>query len=293
MNKKLLAITIGFVLSLVAQVVNAGAVPKLINYQGSLSDASGNPLPIGEYTLSFTIFESPTSTVAIWGPQVFDGATTAGHGALVPVVKGYFNVILGPVDTAARSLIGAFSSNQSERYLQITVNGGQPILPRQQILSAPFAMSSPGEVPVGGIVAYTGSVANLSPNWKVADGSQVLDAESPLNNTFLPNLNGRFLRGGAPGGFGGSDLHSHYVSLYSNSVYFPIKSLSNWANAYSMVTRANEFSTTLSSINFAAGEAGLKSSHSHSSGSVSVSGYSSSGSTLPSYYSAYYIVRIK
>ncbi len=296
MNARLLTATIGLVLSLITQTLSAGAVPKLINYQGSLSDASGNPLAIGEYTLSFTIFDSPTATAAVWGPQVFDGAAGAGHGALVPVVKGYFNVILGPVDTASRSLDSAFGPNQAERYLEITVNGGAPILPRQQILSAPYAMSAaytPGEVPVGGIVPYAGSVASLSANWKVADGSLVSDAESPLNNTYLPNLNGKFLRGGTPGFSGGSDLHNHYLSMYSSNVWIPSKSINGYTNSRSTASRANAFSPNIYSLGIDLNEADPKTSHGHVNGLVSWSGNTNSSSSLPSYYSVYYIVRIK
>src|SRR5262249_49724686 len=58
----------------------------------------------------------------------------------IPVVQGYFNVMLGPVDTTNRPLTGAFLG--ATRFLEIKVGTNNPISPRQQILSAPYALNS-------------------------------------------------------------------------------------------------------------------------------------------------------
>jgi len=111
----------------------AQSVPHLINYQGGLTDASGNPLETREYKLSFSIFDSPTGGTAVWGPQIFLN---------VPVVQGHFNVILGPTDSAdpPRNMDSAFRPENT--YLEITIDDGSPVAPRQQILSAPYALKS-------------------------------------------------------------------------------------------------------------------------------------------------------
>ena len=121
-------------------LVFAQSVPQLINYQGMLTDATGQPLATQEYNISFNIYITSTGGTAVWGPQIFDGSAGTGHGAKVPVVQGHFNVILGQVDTNNRSISEAFVSE--ETYLEITVNGGSPITPRQRILSAPYAINS-------------------------------------------------------------------------------------------------------------------------------------------------------
>lgn len=115
----------------------AQSVPALINYQGRLTDAQGDPLPTADYALTFTIHDDETVGTQVWGPQVFDGTTAAGHGVKVPVVQGWFNIMLGPVDTSGRSLTNAF--NATNRWVQIQVKD-KPITPRQRILSAPFAV---------------------------------------------------------------------------------------------------------------------------------------------------------
>jgi hypothetical protein len=130
-------------------------VPGLINYQGQVTDAAGVPLATGTYTMHFRIFSVATGGTAVWGPQSFDGTAGTGKGAQVPVVDGFFNVILGPQDTTARNLTDAFGA--ADRYLEITVGANPAILPRQRILSAPYALKA-NQVADGSIV--TASLAN-------------------------------------------------------------------------------------------------------------------------------------
>lgn len=99
----------------------AQSVPLKINYQGQLTDASGKPLPDKDRNLVFRILDSPTGGTLLW-ENTF---------AEVPVVGGHFNVALDPPS-------GVFSG--PARYLEVQVIGGERITPRQQILSAPFAI---------------------------------------------------------------------------------------------------------------------------------------------------------
>jgi hypothetical protein len=46
--------------SVFSQVLDG--VPHLISYQGRLTDADGNPVPDGEYLITFRIWSDPTST---------------------------------------------------------------------------------------------------------------------------------------------------------------------------------------------------------------------------------------
>ncbi|GEM_PF-1262746 len=114
-----------------AVTVRPQNVPTLINYQGQLSDSSGQPLATADYSLGFVIYGQESGGSAVWGPQVFPK---------VPVVQGYFNVLLGPNDAQTRSLATAFAG--ADRYIEVSVNGGSAIAPRQRIVSAPFAFRS-------------------------------------------------------------------------------------------------------------------------------------------------------
>jgi microcystin-dependent protein len=111
-----------------------------MNFQGQVLGADGSPLANGDYALTFQIFDAAEGGTLIWGPQALDGAGGVGHGPKIPVVQGYFNVMLGPLDTASRPLTGAFAG--ATRFLEIKVGTNNPISPRQQILSAPYALTA-------------------------------------------------------------------------------------------------------------------------------------------------------
>ena len=106
------------------------SVPPLINYQGQLTDASGNP-QTGTKKLEFNIYDASTGGNKIWGPQTF---------IAVPLIGGRFNVMLGSTDAGGNSISAAFGA--SSRFLGIKVDSGPEISPRQQILSTPFAIQS-------------------------------------------------------------------------------------------------------------------------------------------------------
>jgi len=116
------------------------SVPQLINYQGMLTNAEGHPLETKDYVLSFRIYNHPTSGGSIWGPQIFNGTTKTGYGPKIPVVRGHFNVILGPKDTSGLDIADAFKSNNT--YLEIKVGNNTPISPRQQVLTTPYAFQA-------------------------------------------------------------------------------------------------------------------------------------------------------
>ena len=114
--------------------------PEYINYQGLLNGADGQPLPTGNYTMEFNIHDQANGGAKQWGPFLFDGGAGDGHGPLVPVANGRFNVIIGPKDTNSVSVASAFGS--TNRFVEIKVNNGSPILPRQQFLSTPYAFKA-------------------------------------------------------------------------------------------------------------------------------------------------------
>ncbi len=120
---------LAIILAMAVSVVYAQSVPPLINYQGMLTGTDGNPLT-GTKKLVFNIYDAVSGGNLIWGPQTFDS---------VPLIEGRFNVILGTTDTPGRSIANAFDA--ANRYLGITVDGAE-IAPRQQILSAPFAVQA-------------------------------------------------------------------------------------------------------------------------------------------------------
>lgn len=195
-------------------VVAQESVPKLINYQGKLTDAAGAALAAGNYSVRFELFDAATEGALVWG-EVRE----------VTVVDGLFNVALG--GSGSEAVTGAavndlsFAFSGSLRFLQTTVMSGpgivapQLLLPRQQMGSVPYATNSQNLdgkepsfwVPSGMISAYGGTADPQG--WFVCDGRPLNRTEysflfniigtrfgAPDGNTFnLPDLRGRFLRG--------------------------------------------------------------------------------------------------
>ncbi|MBP8258646.1 MAG: tail fiber domain-containing protein [Verrucomicrobia bacterium] len=118
-------------LLLAAALARGATVPGEVNYQGQLLSAAGQPLTTGNYTLTFTIYSAPTDGSVEWGPYT---------NTAVAVVDGSFNVVLPAQDYRGTNFVDTVSS--SPRYLELKVGDNPPIAPRQQLLSAPYALNA-------------------------------------------------------------------------------------------------------------------------------------------------------
>lgn len=122
-GQKVRMIVVLFVVCLTCCSAASASVPRLINYQGRLTDAQGQPLT-GAYDVTFRIYDAQTAGNLLWQE------THAG----VVVDKGLFNVVLGSVAV----LNPAFDNPY---YLEIKV-GNEAMSPRQPITSSGFAIRS-------------------------------------------------------------------------------------------------------------------------------------------------------
>lgn len=212
-----------------------GVLPDTMNYQGTLLDSAGDPVADGDYDVEFRIFSQATGGTAVWGPHEFDGTAGTGHSAMVSTIDGRYNVVLGPVDSSSRSIVSVFNGSvagSDTRYVEVTV-GGTTILPRQRILSAPYALASLGMVPIGSIVAHhpdingaAGISALRDAGFALCDGTTAAaqGIEDAAITGTLPDLNvgdgtGRFLRGttGSTGELQDDQLQGHIHSLPDHS----------------------------------------------------------------------------
>ncbi len=217
-----------FLLSiLLVRLAAAQSVPSLINYQGKLTDAAGNALAGGIYGVAFKIWTNKVQTSGeqlIWGQEFTN----------VIVLNGLFNVILGgggnPVPgSLTNDLAGAF--NGANRFIGLTVTkgtngapiaGANEIVPRQQILSAPYAFQANfattaqnviNGTPAGAITPFAGSASPSG--WLLCNGAAVsrsayADLFLAIGTTYgsgdgsttfnLPNYGGRTLIGAGMGG---------------------------------------------------------------------------------------------
>jgi len=211
---------------------SAQGIPPLVNYQGRLTDQTGAPLSSGIYSIQFRLWDSTTATNSsdlIWAQQQ----------TLAVQTNGVFSVILGspggssiPGTTpAVNNLAYAFTGSNCFLGVTVTVSNGvgfsgaSEILPRQQLLSVPFAFQAQQAFqaqvasllvsnlanalcPPGTVVAYMGTSA--PPGWLLCDGSLVnrttysslfavmgtASGSGDGATTFnLPDMRGVFLRG--------------------------------------------------------------------------------------------------
>jgi hypothetical protein len=142
--------------------------PQYMSYQGYLTDGTGNPLGSTNtgpkaYDVVFRIWDLPTGGTIGTPDELFAELQT------VTVDNGYFSVLLGQGTSYQTEphgqLSGVFTSLNTPRYVEMTVlgigvsGGNVTILPRLQLVYAPFAFSA---VNVSGNNVIT--AANLSTN---------------------------------------------------------------------------------------------------------------------------------
>ena len=111
------------------------AAPRLLPFQGRLTDASGTPVADGAKVVQFKIYDAPTGGTAVWNGEV----------QKVTVNGGLVSTLLG-----SKADLSAVDFNQA-LYLEITVDANAdnqitaadpPLLPRQSILPAVFAVEA-------------------------------------------------------------------------------------------------------------------------------------------------------
>ncbi len=105
----------------------ARAVPKVLGYQGYLTDTLGSPID-DTLDMTFKIFGSPTSGPDLWSETQWD----------VPVERGVFSVLLGNVNPIPDTVL----TQGTDRWLELTIEWGDTLQPRTRIVSAAYAYMS-------------------------------------------------------------------------------------------------------------------------------------------------------
>jgi len=116
------------------------AIPRLISYQGRLTDAIGDPVANNSYRMVFSLYCTQTGGEAFWSED--RDATNK-----VPVSDGFFNVLLGQLT----SMPASFPCPDCNVYLGIRVDPDPTEMePRELLASVPYAFQAV-EVPDGSI----------------------------------------------------------------------------------------------------------------------------------------------
>lgn len=227
-------------LVLVFLAVSIADVPTFINYQGKLTNSSGDPIDT-TVAMVFSICNDSAATVCVWGETQPD----------VEVVNGLFSVKLGSVISIQETVF-----DYENRWLHVTVGhpGGQAIEPPTKLVTFPYAFHAANAdtalnivndvvtsqkivngtiqfqdigsngaidgdvikyngsqwmagdcIPNGVIVMWSGSLASIPDGWVLCNGS---GGTPDLTNRFIYGVS----NGEDPGGSGGSTNHSHNVN---------------------------------------------------------------------------------
>jgi hypothetical protein len=102
----------------------------LISYQGTLRDASGNPVNDAagvSHTMIVQIYDTVNGSNSLWGPETHNN---------VVVRNGHFSLLLGSVTAMSANLFSG-----KDRFLKLTVDG-TALTPLQRLAAVPYAVSS-------------------------------------------------------------------------------------------------------------------------------------------------------
>jgi hypothetical protein len=170
-----LVISVSLVLAIavVSRVAVRAQAPNSISFSGLLTTPQGEPRD-GVFNIMFRIFPVPFGGTALH-QQSIDNVVVRG---------GQLSVLLGPFTP------DVFAIGGGDRYVELQVQGEAPLLPRQRLVSVPFALNG---VPPGAIVLFAN---NCPAGWS---RFAALDNKFPMGQ---PNY----------GATGGSALHTHPIS---------------------------------------------------------------------------------
>jgi len=106
-------------------------IPRIISYQGKVTDGSGNPVSDGSYNMRFSIYDVETGGSSLW----YSGLVS------VQVTDGLFSVLLGDSPQSAIEL-----PFDTDYWLNVWIEGDTQT-PRQKLGSVGYAYMASGLVP--------------------------------------------------------------------------------------------------------------------------------------------------
>jgi hypothetical protein len=144
----ILAITLFFTSTIAARsngwpAASPAAPTTTISYQGTLTDAAGQPLTAAT-AMTFRLYAAPAGGSPLWS-EARSGANA------VPVASGLFSVLLGSVTPIDVGLLG------QDLWLGVSVGGDPEMTPREKLGTVPFAAVA-GTVPDGSITSSKQSI---------------------------------------------------------------------------------------------------------------------------------------
>ena len=147
MKGRLLAGLLTFILVATAVSGAWAAIPTYINYQGQLTDASGDPVADGRHLIKFVIYDSATDGTDLWNSEYQS----------VTITDGTFNIELGTPPMPA--LPDGIFDGSTDLYLGVTVGVDPEMTPRTRLNSTTAAYKA--------LRADTAALAIEVPNYSI------------------------------------------------------------------------------------------------------------------------------
>ena len=138
-------------------------IPKVISYQGILSDASGNPKPNGNYSITFSLYDVLSGGSALWSET-----------KTISIKKGLFSTLLGDETP--------FNSNlkfDKQYFLGIKIESEAELSPRLVLSSVSYSISS-----------VNADTANYAKQFKINNGQVVRSLNGLKDNIILKGSGG-------------------------------------------------------------------------------------------------------
>jgi len=118
------SMTFGLLLTFILASFLYAQIPQTISYQGVLTDASGNPVPDGNYNLGFKLYDAAIGGTALWSESQ---SKTITNG-MVDVILGSVNPLNLPFDKTY--------------WVGISINQGPELSPRIQLTASPYSLNA-------------------------------------------------------------------------------------------------------------------------------------------------------
>ena len=171
MKRSVIVTTILMVIFTIAGATGAisAGVPNTLNYQGSLTNNTGEPVT-GSKQIVFKLYNVVSGGTMFWTET-----------KTVTVTNGNFSVVLGSTTPLNADMF------TGDTWLGIKVGTDAEMAPRQKLTSVAYALKAAdaiGAVPQGGIIMWSGAANAIPQGWALCDGA---------NGT--PNLRDRFVVG--------------------------------------------------------------------------------------------------
>jgi hypothetical protein len=155
---------------LAAVAVATAGVPETMSYQGVLRDASGTPVPDGDYSALFSLYDVETGGSPVWTEHL-----------TVSVADGVFDVILG-------TMTPLLFPYYDQYWLGVTVAGEPELSPRTQLTSVPYAFLA--DRVDATIVSSVDGVENDQGNIDLVAGSNISIVPNDAANTITISATG-------------------------------------------------------------------------------------------------------